>query len=263
MNNQIKLTIKLLALMLVSYSTMADTMISIGNERTSGSYGLENDTDIKTTSFITQYTEDAWRFTINIPHISVKGDGSVIPGSSIGGSGLGFNPLQTSTTSLVERQSGLGDITTSISYAFPPKHNEYMFYELTGVIKWGTASASQNLGTGENDYSIDLFSVYEKHDLKPFLTLGYLTIGDTSLVDYNDVFFATAGMMYQMNSKTLISLAYDYQQASVDGTDDGKIAKLLVTQQFNKKWAANIYMINGFSDSVADSGIGFTLMRNF
>jgi len=245
--------------------------ISIGYEQTSGDYGQENDTEITTIPLTVQYIENAWRFKVSIPYISVKGDGSVIPSSggvvSHGhmqmGSGFGSTPMQTTTVSLVETQSGLGDVTTSVSYAFLPRNDSYAFYELTGEVKWGTASVNKNLGTGENDYSLDLYSIYVKHDLKPFLTLGYLVIGDTNISKYNDVFFTSVGLMYPMNSKTSFSVVYDYQQAAIDGIDDDHTVSLYVTRNFNQEWSANVYILNGLSDSVADSGAGFTLIRSY
>lgn len=276
MNGRIILTMKLLGLMSVSWGTMADTLvnISIGYEHTSGNYGLEDDTEITTIPLVVQYIEDAWRFRLNIPYIRVTGDGSVVPGgngvisnnnamNTLMGSGFGGRSTQTTTTTVEETQSGPGDITTSVSYAFLPKNDSDMFYEITAEVKWGTASADKNLGTGENDYSLNLYSMYGKYDLKPFLSLGYLVIGDTDLVDYNDVFFATAGLMYQMNSKTSFSVIYDYQQATVDAADDGHLASLYVSRQFNQLWSANVYLLNGFSDSVANSGAGFTLIRSY
>ena len=138
-----------------------------------------------------------------------------------------------------------------------------MFYELTAEAKWGTASAKKNLGTGENDYSLSFYSMYEKHDLKPFLTVGYIVIGDADLTDYNDVFFATAGLTYQITPKTQFSLVYDYQQATINGADDGQMVSLYVSREFSSKWSANVYVLNGLSESVADTGAGFTLTRSF
>lgn len=273
MNNRILLTFKLLSLLIYSSGAMANSManISVGYEQTTGDYGLNNDTEITTIPLTVQYAQDAWRFRLNIHYISVTGDGSILPGSMgtissdnlISLIGPGGPSMPGATTSVVETQSGLGDITTSVSYAFPPDNNSNMFYELTAEIKWGTASASKNLGTGQNDYSLSLYSMYEKHALKPFLSVGYLFMGDRQFVDYNDVLFTTAGLMYQMNPQTFFSVAYDYQQATSDGRDDGHMAGLYATRQFSGPWSANVYLLKGLSDSVADSGAGFTLIHSY
>jgi len=255
----------------VAGSEAADSQLSfsVGYEQTSGDYGLDNDTDITTVPFNLQYINEAWRFKLSVPFISVTGDGSVIPGTNgvIAGDltsifGVGQSG-GTSSTSVVETQSGPGDIMSSLSYAFLPENQSNMFYEMTAEVKWGTASAEKFLGTGENDYSLSLFSMYERYDLKPFLSLGYLVMGDSQVTDYNDVMFVTTGFMYQLNSKTLVSIAYDFQQTTIDGTDDGKTLSVYLNRVLGEKWSASAYLLNGLSDSVADTGFGLNLIRNF
>lgn len=75
--------------------------------------------------------------------------------------------------------------------------------------------------------------------------------------------FAVAGFNYQMNSKTMLSISYDYKQAAIDGAVDGKSWSIYIARKINPKLSANIYFINGLTDSVADKGIGFGLVRNF
>jgi len=264
------LNLNFLALLLMSTSSIADNQfnVSVGYEKTSGDYGLGNTTDITTVPLVTQYTKDAWRVRLNVPFINVTGDGSVTPGSNGAVSNssmlntiMGSGSSSTSST-VVETQSGLGDILSSISYAFMPQNSD-MFYELTAQAKWGTASVSKGLGTGENDYSINLYSMYQKHDVKPFISLGYLLIGDTNVTDYNDVFFTRAGFMYSVNPQTSFSVAYDYQQATTETTDEGQSVSLSAYRSFSKQWSGNVYVLGGLTDSVADSGIGFSLIRSF
>lgn len=265
MNSRLVQSLIFLVSMLISYSVLADGLfsMSVGHEQTTGTYGSTSETKIGTTSLLAEYSINAWRFSLFTPFVSVTGDGSVIPSSGSGtGSGYGNN-TSTTTTTVVETQSGLGDIMPSLSYAFFPKRGSYMFHELTAEVKLGTASVSDNLGNGENDFSLSLYNAYEKYDMQPFLTVGYLLIGDTDTVDFNDVLFVTTGFTYHMNSKTSFGVVYDYQQASVDGEDDGAILELNLSSRFNQQWSARVYSLTGLSDSVADSGIGLSLRRNF
>ena len=255
----------LLVSVFFSGSVMANGLfsLSVGHEQTSGTYGSTSETKIGTTSLLVGYSINAWRFSLFMPLVSVTGDGSVIPSSSGTGSGYGNNTSTTTTTTVVETQSGFGDIMPSLSYAFFPKKGSYMFHELTAEVKIGTASVSDNLGNGENDLSLSLYNAYEKYDMQPFLTFGYLLLGDTDTVDFNDVLFVTTGFTYHMNSKTSFGVVYDYQQASVDGEDDGAILEFNLSKQFNQQWSARVYSLTGLSDSVAESGIGLSLKRNF
>ena len=252
------LVTNLLMLMFISNNAIAESAasISLGYEQTTGNYGLTEETKITTIPVSLQYIKDDWAFNVSVPFISITGTGDVIPTS--GGMG-GFG---NKTGSAVTTQRGLGDVSASIAYSIQPK-NSSMYYEITGAVKLGTASAQKNLGTGENDYSLSLYSLYDKNALKPFLTVGYTLIGDTATIDFNNIMFAVAGFNYQMNSKTMLSISYDYKQAAVDGAVDGKSWSIYIARKINPKLSANLYFINGLTDSVADKGIGFGLVRNF
>ena len=164
--------------------------------------------------------------------------------------------------SVTKTESGFGDVSAIVSYSIQPE-NSFMYYELAAKVKLGTASVNKNLGTGENDYSVRLMSSYEKGPVKPYLSVGYTMVGDTDSVDFNDVMFITAGMSYQMNVVTLLGVSYDYEQASVDGEDEGQVLSLSIGRKFNEKWLANFYLMKGLSDSVADSGIGLGVTHNY
>ena len=86
MNGGFAQLVKLLILMLIPCSVLAEGVnnIGIGYEHTSGSYGTATDTEITTIPFIAQHADNAWRFRISVPYISVTGDGSVVPGSNGG-----------------------------------------------------------------------------------------------------------------------------------------------------------------------------------
>jgi len=265
-NRLILLTFSLPALMFISFTAAAEGQLNLstGYEKTSGNYGLNNDTDITTIPFIAQYTEGTWRATVTIPYISVTGDGRIVPGSYGGtrGSGMGNMAVPMQPATLVKKtHSGLGDITTSVSHAFLPAKNDYMFYELTGSVKWGTAS--DNLGTGENDFSLKFFSKYEKLNLKPFASLGYLFVGDTQTVNYDNTLFASAGFVYDFAPQISLSLVYSYQQASTEGSEDGRMAGLYINTALSRQWSANVYLLKGFSDSEADTGVGFTVIYSY
>lgn len=274
MNSRLLLLMFMMVICATSFNVLAEGLlnVSISYEYTTGDYGLERDTEITSLPLDIQYSEDSWRLSLSVPYIRVTGDGSVTPGINgvMGNSltqnsqmGMGAGPIQSVGLALVETHSGLGDVITGVSYAFFPYPGEHMYYELTGEIKWGTASAEENLGTGENDYSISFYSIYEKHTLKPFLTLGYLFIGDTNAINYNDVVFLTPGIMYELNSDTVISFAYQYQQATTDSSEEGRMLNLYLGRKIDSRWTAGAYLLHGLSDSVAESGIGLVVSRYF
>ena len=261
----------LLSVSVLSSNVVAQSLLSfsVGYEQTSGDYGLVNETEITTIPLNLQYINEAWRLKLTVPFISVSGDGSVIPGSN-GVIGVDFNSLiggglggGSNASSAIETQSGLGDIVSSLSYAFIPTGDVAWFHELSAEVKWGTANENKFLGTGENDYSLSIYSLYERNTLKPFMSLGYLFMGDTPSTDFNNVLFASTGVMYPINGSLLLNVVYDYQQATLDGIDAGQTISLYLTKTLNEGWSTSLYLLNGLSDSVADTGLGLSVSRNF
>jgi len=257
MRVSIVLFVKFLLLVLMSAQVIAasKSSISIGYEQSSGTYGSTEETKSTSIPVRIKYTNNAWGYKLSVPYMSITGDGSVIPsGSGIKGR------FASGSSSAISTETGLGDVIVSVTYSIMPKKS-FMYYELATDVKLGTASVEKNLGTGENDISVSIYSEYEKNSVKPFWTLGYTVIGDTDTTDFNDVFFITAGINYQMNSNTMMSLSYDYQQAAVDGEENAELVGVSVSRKINKQWLSNFYFTNGVSDTVADTGFGIRLIR--
>ncbi|HAW52985.1 MAG TPA: hypothetical protein DCX54_11760 [Flavobacteriales bacterium] len=137
------------------------------------------------------------------------------------------------------------------------------FVELRAKVKFGTADEAKALGTGENDYSVQVDGVLGKGKVQPFYTLGYVMIGDTDQVDYNNCLFATAGLMFTVSDSTSLGFTYDYKQASVDNADDEGVAGFFLTSKFNQGWSATLNMTTGLTDSSLDYGGSLMVGREF
>lgn len=241
--------------------------ISSGFEYTSGDYGQNVETEILYIPVTAEYINDAWSAKLTVPYISVTGNGTVVPGGS--GGTVGFGPggppggggPAPSTTTVTE--SGLGDVEASVAYAFSPNSDLMPFVELRAKVKFGTADEAKALGTGENDYSVQVDGVLGKGKVQPFYTLGYVMIGDTDQVDYNNCLFATAGLMFTVSDSTSLGFTYDYKQASVDNADDEGVAGFFLTSKFNQGWSATLNMTTGLTDSSLDYGGSLMVGREF
>ncbi len=240
--------------------------ITSGYEYSSGDYGQDVTTEIEYIPVSMEYILDAWSAKLTVPYIRVTGNGTVVPGTgSLNGSKDfgkgGFVGSSSSTTTTTN--SGLGDVVASVAYAFFPKQAIVPFIEMRAKVKFGTADADKALGTGENDYSFQVDGVLGDGSLQPFYTMGYVLVGDTSTIDYDDRFFATAGLMYKLNTMNVIGLTYDYQQASLDGVDDMGVAGAFFTSKFSPGWSATLNMSLGLTDSSLDHGGSLMLGYEF
>jgi hypothetical protein len=228
---------------------------SVGAEYTTGDYGTSDTTDIWYFPATFKYETERHSIALTVPVVIVEGTGSVVPGGM--GTHGGSLPSGTSTSSRTE--SGPGDIELrgSINLTMEDKHGPRI--DLTGKIKFGTADAGDNLGTGEDDYAVQLD--FERHygANNLFGTLGYTVLGDPPGVDYNDVFYGTIGLSNRFSDNTTFGMALDAQEEVLPGADPAFELLLFMTSQSDAKTKATGYVIKGLSDGSPDWGVGVLL----
>lgn len=120
--------------------------LSAGYPYTSGDYG-GSQTITKTYVPVTgAYRSRSVAIRLTVPYVSVTGPATII-GDTTGEFALG--PGGT--------HSGLGDVLFS-GTIYDLAHSEAarLHLDLTATVKFGTAHASEGLGTGENDYAVQL-----------------------------------------------------------------------------------------------------------
>ncbi len=238
--------------------------ISAGYDYTSGDYGSDTTTTIHTVPVNLDYYNGPWRVSVTVPWISITGTGTVIPGPggplSFTSGGSVFGMGSSSTTRSVTN-SGLGDITTTLGYAFFPASGS--FFEISARAKFGTADPDKYLGTGENDYALQFDGVIGKGRVSPFFTVGYYLTGDTDLYTYNDVPYGSLGLLFRRGGGSSFGIGYDYRQATIDGTDDLQQISAFYGWQTGTGWRGNLGALMGLSDTAPDIGLNLTLGRNF
>jgi len=250
-------------LLIMSNTVLAEnsTKITASYDYTSGKYGSDVTTEIEYIPVTIQRIKGAWSTSLTVPYISITGNGTTIPGTGpvvqSGSSGNGFyGPVSSSKT---VTNAGLGDIIASVGYAMGNSNGA--FYELIGKVKFATADNAKGLGSGENDFSLQLDGFFGKSKNRPFFTLGYIVTGDSTQFAYNDVFFGTLGMMFKKDRTSDVGLAYDYRQASIDGTDDQHKVSAFITTKHSKLWISTLSGLIGLTDSSPDFGISLTLRK--
>lgn len=227
--------------------------IATGVDYSSGDYGDTQDTDITYVPVTVRYLVDPWLFKVTVPWISIKGPGGVIGGGPDGPvvTGGGNQPRRT--------ESGLGDIVASVGYTLPGLMQQGTFVEFTGKVKFGTADEDEQLGTGENDYTIQVDVAKGFGAITPFGTLGYRKTGDSSEFELEDVFFVSVGAGYKLTDATSVGAIYDYREASTTTSDDPQDLVGYVTHKLSDVWALTAYAATGFSDGSPDANVGFQI----
>ena len=188
---------------------------------------------------------ERWAFTAKVPYVSVRTTEGV-----------------RETT-----QSGPGDVTASITrFDLAGDAQRGLALDLTGAVKFGTADADKDLGTGKNDYSIflDGYKFYDKLSLLG--SLGYRWRGSTPEVPLNDVLLATIGTIFRSSNDVLFGVMFDYRESSLADTSDIQELRGFASFPLGDNWVVECNAFSGLTDSGPDWGGGIaiaTQLRRF
>jgi hypothetical protein len=246
------------ALFCVSGAASADSLtLSLGGEYTTGDYG--GDSDIKDVYVPVTAAYGAGHFwgRLTVPYAYVDApEGTVIQGGQVV-PGTGNNITE----------GGIGDVILGLTYRdLWTSADRNSGLDLTSKIKFGTADQDKGLGSGENDYSLQLDGYTFIDALSLYATAGYKWRGNTDGFESQDDWFAGAGGSYRIVPRTRIGMAVSYRPDPVEGgNDDATDLTVYVTRLAGKSWWVEGYALTGLSDGSPDWGVGgsvtFELMR--
>lgn len=251
---------------LLAGSALAEktTRYTTGYDYTSGDYGQSVTTEIEIISFMVNYIDGPWSLNLSVPYIRVTGNGTIIPGTS--GSTFDFsreifrNRISDATSTQTIVTSGLGDISTSVGYAF---FLGKKFFEVTAKVKLGTADESKALGTGKNDYFLQFDGIIGNGGVSPFFTLGYVVTGDSSNATYEDVPYGSFGFMFKMGAQRSSGISYDYWQSRIQGGVDKQQLSAYISWKNTTKLYTSLSGLIGLSDSSPDFGLSLFVSRRY
>lgn len=263
---------------------------SVGADYSTGKYGSRDSTDVYYLPLVATYQTGAFTYKLTVPYIRVTGPGDVVP-SGFGGSGSGSGATSTvvctvtnsgkgnnntvcntvttgatvtPTTTTTKRnrttESGLGDIIASAAYnVLDTGGDSAVVLDVTGRIKFGTASESKGLGTGENDYALQVN--LDKYFGSPYVSLGlgYKWLGEPRGIDYKNVVYGSLGGGYKVSSATDIGVSYDWATSSVSGGTKPQEISVYASHYINDQFKLSGVLYTGLSNASSDIGGGITL----
>lgn len=246
--------------------------VSVGADYSSGKYGLATSTTIWDVPLSAGYKGDAWSFSVTLPYLHVSGPDNVIPGIGVvsnanpsgRGRGRGGTVVTTPTTTLSGTASGVGDLVTQATFHAVQNRDAGFGLDLTGRIKFGTASANKGLGTGKNDYTggVDIYKT-----LGPAWTafggVAYTHLGSSTYIRLNNVWSANAGIDYAFDQGDSAGLYLFYQERAADTAYARREAMLYFNHKVTENWALRGYLLGGFSDGSPDYGAGMSARFSF
>ena len=225
--------------------------MSLGAEYTSGDYGTSSKTNIWYFPVTLRYETDVDIVSVTVSYLSVEGTGSVVPSGGMSGM------RRPTTRTDVRTETGFGDVVLTGSHKIAGTTTSRV--DLTGKIKLGTADEKDNLGTGENDYAVQLD--LEKTDSvnSVFGSVGYKILGDPPGTDYWNVFYGSIGLSHRLDAARTAGLMFDAQQAVLSGASRESELSLFLSSKIDKKAKLTGYVVKGFTHGSPDWGLGVTL----
>lgn len=232
-------------------ATAAETSVSLGAEYTSGDYGTSTETKMWYFPVTLRYETDRYMLALTVPYVVVEGTGNVVAGGGMGG-------LRRTTTSLTSRtESGLGDIELAGSHVIAQSPDWRL--GLGGLVKFGTADEQKSLSTGEDDVAAQLEAEKTWGSNTLFGTAGYKILGDPPGIDYDNVFYGSAGMAHRLDATRSVGAELYAQEAALPGVDGKSELTLFLSGKSGPKTRLTGYLIAGLADGSPDWGAGVVL----
>lgn len=160
-------------------SSVSIGYVSMSDSSVPGQEVSQRDTPI---AFI--YETDRYVLEVSIPYIT-----RTAPSGKVAKSHHHESKKRESTTvaAPILTTSGLGDITSSLSYKLMDENESLLSLSAKGEIKLGTADVAVGLGTGVNDYFGELDAHKSFGDFNISAGLGYAVLGSPGEIEINDV----------------------------------------------------------------------------
>lgn len=251
------IVLSLAALTLPAYAEVAGKFsLETGLDYNTGKYGGTQSTDIWYVPVTGKYQGELWTLKLTVPYIQITGPGNVI---MVNGAGL------TGAVSANPRPSraGLGDVIASATRAVYNSAASGFIVNLTGKIKFGTASAADGLGTGQNDYAFQSELYKITGDYTTFGTIGYRVYGSPQGFAFNNVFYGSLGVSYKFSLETSGGILWSGGERITNAVAARSEALAFVSHKLGNSWKAQGYLLKGFTNSVPDWGAGATVAYLF
>lgn len=152
--------------------------------------------------------------------------------------------------------SGIGDITLSGTFYFTPDTRNSASYSFTGGVKFGTADTGKGLGTGEDDFFIEVGADKNMDNYALSAMLGHEISGDTTDFNYDDVLYGTVGLAKWTTMSSLLGSYLYYSQSQVSGLEAPLELNVFYSQFIARNRSIYYFIAKGLSDGSPDFSLG-------
>lgn len=235
----------------------------VGYDHTTSTYGTKKTSNTLTVPVTLTYDTGNYGFALTVPYVRQ---------TTLAGSIAGRRVIGLSSSNQIVSQAGLGDATASVTRYLFDDDETGISIDVKGEIKFATGDQAKGLGTGKNDYSVQL-GVYKYNDNWGMSgTAGYSVLGSPGDVvvngvqqniTLNNIYYGSLGVSYKSSENIKIGLAYDMQQAAEIGGIPQKDIRGNLTLNHSDDTSFHFYILKGLSDSSPDWGSGASVSTSF
>lgn len=232
----------------------AEFSLSVGFDYTTGDYGQVAETEMIYLPLTARYQTDQYKMWLTIPYLYVDGPGGVT---------RDLGPIRQTTQTTTTTESGIGDTIAGLSYVVHVDASRGLLVDVTGKIKVATANESEGLGTGENDYSlqVDIYQKWKAYTL--IATLGYTRVGNPPDLDLDNRTYHSFGIARKVSDTTQIGLLVDASSEEFNFDYDREELFGYLSQRLSSRQKIQYYAIYGLEEGSPDAGFGIVYTRIF
>jgi len=223
--------------------------VETGMDYNTGKYGGTQSTNILYIPVTGKYKNKLWTLRVTVPYLRITGPANVING---------VGAVTTANGSITTR-SGLGDIILGATRSAYSNSASGVLVNLTGKIKLGTASSTQGLGTGSNDYMFQSEIYQATGRLTKFGIIGYKIYGSATGYNLNNILYGSLGGSYKIDPATSGGMMLSLGQKATTTGSSRMEAIFFASRKLDNIWKVQGYFLKGFTNSVPDLGVGATI----
>lgn len=241
-----------LALAGAAYGADADVSavpdLKMNYEVASGKYGTNASSTSRTLDLSASWYRDSYSVGIVVPQLWQSGPARRV---AIGSSK--HVVLQPGSSA-----SGIGDVTVDYTRYVLSQEDSGVDLDLGGTVKLPTASASEGLGTGKTDVSLQATLVRSWGPLSAGATVGYTFVGKPQGSNYRDITFGSADASVRLDGSLRLGATYSAEQSITPGLAGPRDLTVYAEWKPSKRWRAEVYFSKGHSTQSADRAIGIS-----
>jgi hypothetical protein len=161
--------------------------------------------------------------------------------------------------------SGLGDITSSLSYKLMSEQDSFLSLSAKGEMKLATADVAVGLGTGVNDYFGELDAHKSFGDFSVSAGLGYAILGSPGEIEINDVkksiyfnniFFGSLGADYQLGNSFNVGMELVAGQATETGGSEQRDVSVSMSYHFTERQSVDLHAVRSMTPGITSHTYG-------